>query len=63
MGTPMGAEGTHDFAMDDGMPQGAFGNIVGRLDIGAIEKDKQALAILEITPKEFGRLRLFEVAL
>ena len=56
--------GAHDFAMDDGMPQGPFGDIVGGLDIGAMEEDKQALAILEVAPLEFSGLRIgFQVAL
>ena len=54
----MRTEGVHDFAMDDGMPQGAFGNIVGGLDIRAMEKDKQSLAILLVTSLEFGSLRI-----
>lgn len=59
----MGTERAHDFPVDDGMTQRSFGDVVGGFDIGAVEKDKQALAIEQVTALELGGLGLLQVAL
>src|SRR5512145_1487071 len=49
LGAPLGAETAGDLAMDDRRPQSAFRDIVGRLDIRAIEADEQVGAMGLVT--------------
>ena len=45
---PTGAETTDDFAMDDRRSQIPFTYIVGRIDVGAIQEDEQAVPVFEV---------------
>ena len=57
---PSGAKTADHFAMDDGRTQGPFGDIVGRVDIRAVKKNKQAVPMFEIAALQRCALDLAE---
>ena len=49
-GARAGTETTRDFAMNHSRTQGPLTDIIGRRDIGSIQKNEEVLAMFEVTP-------------
>jgi hypothetical protein len=56
IGTPGRAKAAYHFSMDHRGTQRPFSHIIGRFKIGPVQKNKEVLAIFQISTQQFGSI-------